>query len=314
MDKIIIGMDLGGTHMRIGAVSSGNILNDPQVYKTAVLKSSDDPAKQLCHIIEEYIKSKNVKLEDIEAVSIGVPSSVANDKSTVICTTNICDENGNALFENVDLGTVIKDYFGLPAYINNDVNNILLYDIEKNHLEKEHITAGIYIGTGVGAAIIIDGKQLDGNDGAALDLGHMPYFGGTDVCSCGKTGCCECYASGWKLQEIRKKYYPDTCIDDLFTKHKDDVVMRNFIRSCAYVYAIVATIFNPAAIIVGGGVMEMKDFPRAYFEAAVNEMTGKDVMKKGFKYVYSQKYVGKGIIGAAILARCQKKSDSLQAG
>lgn len=92
-------------------------------------------------------------------------------------------------------------------------------------------------------------------------------------------------------------------IEDMFTKHKDDKVMKDFIYACAYVYSVIATIFNPSAIVVGGGVMEMKDFPQAEFEKLVNEMTGKDVMKYGFKYVYSQEFIGKGVIGAAIFAR-----------
>lgn len=305
MDKVIIGIDLGGTHLRIGAVQQDNKVQNPLIYKTAMIANVAKPISQLCKFIEAYIQGVGLNNTDIEAISIGVPSSVANDKETVICTTNIRDCNGKVLFENVNIAKDIREYFNVPVYVNNDVNNILLYDVTANNIEKEHIVAGIYIGTGVGASIIIDGRLLDGNNGAALDLGHIPYFGGTIKCSCGKVGCCECYASGWKLQEIREKYYPDTKIEDIFTEHREAKVIKDFIKACAYVYAVIATIFNPAAIVIGGGVMEMKDFPREYFEADVNNLTGKDVMMNGFKYVYSQKFVGKGVIGAALFARRQ---------
>ena len=303
MSKVIIGIDLGGTHLRIGAVNRNNEVKNPLIYKTAMIAEAKEPILQICKFIETYLKKTDLKNEDVEAISIGVPSSVANDKETVICTTNICDKDGNILFENTNIAKDIKAYFNVPVYINNDVNNILFYDVVENGLENDSIVAGIYIGTGVGASIIIDGKELDGNNGAALDLGHIPYFGGTVKCSCGKVGCCECYASGWRLQEIRKEYYPDTIIDDIFTKHQNDKVMKDFVKACAYVYATIATIFNPASIVVGGGVMEMKDFPREQFEREVNDLTGKDVMVNGFKYVYSQKFVGKGVIGAALFAR-----------
>lgn len=305
MNKAIIGIDLGGTHLRIGAVLPDNTLQNPLIYKTSVIANAADPIEQLCKFIETYIKDTGLTNTQVDAISIGVPSSVANDKETVICTTNIRDNDGNILFENVNIAKGIRAYFNVPVYINNDVNNILLYDVVENHIEDKQIVAGIYIGTGVGASIIIDGRQLDGNNGAALDLGHIPYFGGTVKCSCGKVGCCECYASGWKLQEIRKQYYPDTNIEDIFTEHKDDPVMQDFIKACAYVYAVVATIFNPAAMVIGGGVMEMKDFPRERFELDVNDLTGKDVMMNGFQYVYSQRFVGKGVIGAALFARKQ---------
>lgn len=81
--------------------------------------------------------------------------------------------------------------------------------------------------------------------------------------------------------------------------------MKEFIRACAHVYAVVATMFNPDTIVVGGGVPEMDDFPRASFEHEVNEHTGRDVMAYGFDYVYSRKDAGKGVIGAALFAGMQ---------
>ena len=239
----------------------------------------------------------------MEAISIGVPSSVENDKETVICTTNIRNQEGEAVFSHTNMAEGIRAYFKVPVFINNDVNNILLYDIAANHLEKQKVVVGIYIGTGVGSSVVIDGKPLEGKNGAELDIGHIPYFGGDVRCSCGKTGCCECYASGWRLQELRRQYYPDTEIQDMFTKHKDEKPMKDFIQACAYIYAVMATIFNPDTIIVGGGVPEMADFPREEFERAVNENTGRDVMAYGFDYLYSKEFVGKGVIGAAVFAR-----------
>ncbi|MFR7388325.1 MAG: ROK family protein [Blautia faecis] len=60
---------------------------------------------------------------------------------------------------------------------------------------------------GVGASVLLDGKLLEGKNGAELDIGHIPYYGHTAPCSCGKPGCCECYSSGWKLQSIRSTYF-----------------------------------------------------------------------------------------------------------
>ena len=298
---MIIGIDLGGTHLRIGAVNDKFEVENPVVVKTAIMANAENPLKKMCDLIAEYMNIN--KIDKIEAVSIGVPSSVANDKKTVICTTNIRNEKGEILFNNVNIAEDIEKYFNVPVFINNDVKNILEYDIENHNLNQDKVVAGIYIGTGVGASIVIDGKELDGINGTALDLGHMPYFNGTAQCSCGKTGCCECYASGWRLQEIRRKYYPDTKIEDMFVAHVDDKIMQDFVYACAYVYAVIATIFNPAAMVVGGGVMEMKGFPRHDFEKMVNELTGRDVMQYGFNFVYSQEFIGKGVIGAAIFAR-----------
>lgn len=74
-----------------------------------------------------------------------------------------------------------------------------------------------------------------------------------------------------------------------------------------------ATIFNPDSLVVGGGVMEMMDFPRKAFEQAVNEKVGTDVMGYGFRYIYSEEYVGKGVIGAAVFARNRLKEECQRA-
>lgn len=301
MENVIIGIDLGGTNLRIGAVTPDNEMLSPSVIKSSAVAYADKPIEKICEIIADYIEKNHIR--KVEAISIGVPSSVENDKETVICTTNIRNQEGEAVFSHTNMAKGIRAYFKVPVLINNDVNNILLYDIAANHLEKQKVVVGIYIGTGVGSSVVIDGKPLEGKNGAELDIGHIPYFGGDVRCSCGKTGCCECYASGWRLQELRRQYYPDTEIQDMFTKHKDEKPMKDFIQACAYIYAVMATIFNPDTIIVGGGVPEMADFPREEFERAVNENTGRDVMAYGFDYLYSKEFVGKGVIGAAVFAR-----------
>lgn len=300
---MIIGIDLGGTNLRIGAVTPDGKLKTPAVMGSRTVAEAEDPAGRLCEIIADYVKENRIR--DISAISIGVPSSVEADKETVICTTNIRNTAGEPVFRHMNLAEKIQESFHVPSFVNNDVKNILLYDMAVNRLEHQKIVAGIYIGTGVGAAIMIDGRPLEGKDGAELDLGHMPYFGGDAACSCGKKGCCECYASGWKLKQIQEEYYPDTAIGELFTKHREEAPVKEFIQACAHVYAVVATIFNPDTIVVGGGVPEMADFPREAFEREVNAHTGRDVMAYGFNYIYSQKYDGKGVIGAALFAERQ---------
>lgn len=301
MGGAIIGIDLGGTNLRIGTVDERNQVHSFSKKSSDRIAKAMDPMKELNIIIEEYIRENHI--QDVKAISIGVPSSVANDKKTVICTTNIRNELGEPVFENKNIADDIQEWFHVPVYVNNDTNNILLYDMMSNHLPENSVVVGIYIGTGVGSAVWIDGRMLDGKDGAALDLGHIPFYNGNALCSCGKKGCCECYASGWRLQEIRSKYFPETPIKEMFVKHGDTEPIRGFIHSCAHVFAIMATIFNPEAMIAGGGVMEMDGFPKERFEAEVNENTGRDVMSYGFRYLYSEDIDSKGVVGAAIFAR-----------
>lgn len=310
MERTVIGIDLGGTNLRIGAVNeSGKILFFNKI-KSSRIALAEHPLQELIHVIDEFMKVN--KVTDVQAISIGVPSSVANDHKTVICTTNIRNKSGKPVFQNQNIADDISGYYHLPVYINNDTNNILLYDVMSNRLNPQGIIIGIYIGTGVGAAVLLNGEMLNGKDGAALDLGHIPYYHGTVPCSCGKKGCCECYASGWRLEKIREEYFPDTKIGDLFIKHRSEPVMKEFVSACAHVFAVMATIFNPDVMVAGGGVIEMPGFPKKEFENAVNEATGKDVMSYGFRYVYSEETDGKGVTGAALFARWKRNHGQLE--
>ena len=62
---------------------------------------------------------------------------------------------------------------------------------------------------------------------------HISKIGGTSQCGCGNLGCSECYASGWKLVELKEEYYPDVDMNDLFVKKSNDTVLKNFVDNIA---------------------------------------------------------------------------------
>lgn len=99
---MIIGIDLGGTNLRIGAVTSDGQLQASAVTGSQAIAGARDPAGELCGIIADYVE-KN-RIQDIEAISIGVPSSVEADKETVICTTNIRKPGGRACLLSYEPG------------------------------------------------------------------------------------------------------------------------------------------------------------------------------------------------------------------
>lgn len=301
MREVIIGIDLGGTNLRIGTVTDLNQIEHQKIINTNIIAGAEEPLSKFSTIIKEYIKEYSIC--NIKAISIGVPSSVASDNETVVCTTNIRNSRGEAVFQNINMVSCLKNIFQVPVFINNDTNNILRYDVFSNQLEEQPVVVGIYIGTGVGASVLINGKSLKGANGVALDIGHLPFYKGEDICSCGKKGCCECFASGWKLQKIREEYFKETEISRLFALHRNTGPLKEFVYSCSNICSIMTTIFNPSTLVIGGGVVEMEDFPREELERQVNENTGKDVISFGFEYKYSESFVGKGIIGAAIFAR-----------
>ncbi len=300
MSHTIIGLDIGGTNLRIGAVNDNKEIVVSQITDSNCLSKAEQPLEKLYSIIQTFIDEHDLK--EVRAVSIGVASSVANDYETVICTTNMRNDRGKPVFQNTNIATFLRERLGLPVYVNNDTNNILFYDVHRNGLKDRRLVIGIYIGTGVGAAVLIDGKPFTGANGAALDLGHVPFYKGDDPCSCSKRGCCECYASGWKLEKILAERYPGESIKTIFRNHGNDPELREFVYSCSHVFSVMATIFDPDTIIYGGGVIDLEDFPMEEFEQLVKKNTGLDVMSYGFDFIYSRPFTEKGIIGSAIFA------------
>ena len=300
MKRTIIGLDIGGTNLRIGAVNENKEIIVSQIMDSDLISKAEDPLEKLSSIIQSFLDENN--LSDISAVSIGVASSVANDNETVICTTNMRNGRGEPVFERTNVAEYLRAHLGLPVFINNDTSNILFYDVNRKNLEDRKLVLGIYIGTGVGASVIIDGKQFKGANGVALDLGHVPYYKGEDPCTCSKHGCCECYASGWKLEKLLDEYYPGECIRHIFRDHGDEPPLQEFVYSCSHIFSVMATIFNPDTVIYGGGVTDMEGFPKEKFEQLVKENTGLDVMSFGFELIHSCPHKEKGIIGSAIFA------------
>ena len=120
MESVIIGIDLGGTNLRIGAVTPDNRMLAPRVMKSSIVADAKNPIGKICEIITGYIEQN--QLENVEAISIGVPSSVENDKETVICTTNIRNRAGEVVFSHTNMAKDVREHFQIPVFINNDLS------------------------------------------------------------------------------------------------------------------------------------------------------------------------------------------------
>ena len=295
----ILGMDIGGTHTRLGLVDAeGRLLYPCALADSRLLCGDEGPVSGIGSMIRSYLEQYGNP--QMDAVSIGVPASVHDDFATVFCAPNLMNASGKHVLEETDLAAGLQKALGLPVLVNKDVNNLLYYDLAANGLTG--ITAACYIGTGLGTAVSMHGEVFYGAHGFAMDLGHMPLFHCMDPCSCGKTGCVESRISGTALLRLKNRYYPDTEIGELFAEHGTEEPLQAFVRDCAYLPAVLATVFDPDAIVLGGGVIEMNRFPRELMEQAVREQTGNAAASKPMHFVYAEKLAERGVIGAAVFA------------
>lgn len=289
----VIGIDIGGTNLRIGAVSEDGQLHNFEKKSSRELVS-DDAVEKLGKEIKQYISRYSLD-NQVQAVAIGVPSIVSKDKSFVYSTPNLKG------IENLDLGNLLSEYLHIPVFIDRDVNYLLLNDIQANKLDpgKDKTILGFYVGTGLGNAVYINGEIYVGKNGVAGELGHIPMYGIEEQCSCGNIGCSETRCSGLYLEKLVKEYFPDTFIEDVFVKHKDDPIIKEFVETLSIPIAAEINILDPHHVIIAGGVIFMKEFPKELLISEIKKRARKPYPEENLDFIFTEHTQQSGVLGSA---------------
>lgn len=295
-NECVIGIDIGGTNIRIGRTDENDQLVDFERVSSKETFKDGNISESLTEVLKNYL-DKYCKNVQVKQIATGIPATLSSDRKQILQVPNIKGMDG--LF----LGKELEENLGIPVVLEKDVNMLYYWDKYDKKLSDEGVGIGVYIGTGVGNAIFINGKPLAGKDGVAGELGHIPMIGGTSQCGCGNLGCSECYASGWKLVELKEEYYPDVDMNDLFVKKSNDTVLKNFVDNIACVACAEINILNPDSIIFGGGVINMKGFPKDYLEERLYVHARKPYPAESLEIQYSEDKVDNGVKGAIIFAK-----------
>lgn len=296
-EEVVLGIDIGGTNFRVGLVDKkGEITKYMVVNSSILLAEGNNSLEKLVQFIDTYLAEN---LDGIpQGIAIGFPSTVSKDKKKVYSTPNL-QLSG---FENVNIPKYIGVRTKVPVFINKDVNFLLTYDLAKMNLDRKGIMLGMYIGTGFGNSIYINGEFLDGKNGVAGELGHIPTLHVTTVCGCGNRGCAEIYASGTALRKLKDEFFTDTFIGDVFLEHSQDQRIMQYINGLSIPIATEINIFDPDYIIIGGGIPSMKGFPKKHFEKCILQHTRKPYPANSLNIVYSENMQEAGVIGAGLYA------------
>jgi len=220
-EKYIIGVDLGGTWVRLALSNEkGRFLRKVQ---ERVDKSSEKAvANQIMKMIHLVCQKSNVDSATIEGVGIASAGPLNLKEGALINPTNLP-------FEYVPLTKPISKELGLPTYLINDCTAAVLGEKAFGAGKGLDNLVYITIGTGIGGGAIVDGLLLLGKDGNAVEIGHLTIdFEGRLKCGCGKKGHWEAYCSGknipsfvrMKLEEIDEATIEKSLI---LTKTKGDL-------------------------------------------------------------------------------------------
>lgn len=291
--KVILGMDIGGTFIRMGLIDESINLTGFSFLKTANPDGSGATIDGIIEYIKKYC-AENLNGKLPTAVSMGFPSTIDKERKVVLSTPNIPG------IQNVPVVDIIEQVLGIPAFINRDVNFLFLYDIQRIQVEEKGVLLGFYIGTGFGNTISVDGKLLLGKNGVAAELGHIPVLGSQLICNCGNLGCIENYASGKYLAEMAAEHFPQTPIEQLFVAQAGHAKLDEFIDYLSIPIATEITLLDPECIILGGGIIHMDGFPRDKLEERLHVRVRKPYPANNMNIQYSHQTQENGVVGAGI--------------
>lgn len=288
--NFVLGIDIGGTNLRIGMLTEKKELIHFEKKPIQNLYVYADPLEGLVCYIRDYLSNKDIT--KLKAIGIGFPSIVSKDKRELFSTPNLPG------FDNRNVVSLLQKAFQVPVFIDNDVNMHVNYEINKNKLSPSGITLGFYIGTGFGNSIYINGEFLQGKNGVAGELGHIPAFRNERVCSCGNKGCIETIAAGKYLVEIYNQLSVDVPFEDFFLHYEKYPELVEFLDTIAIPVATEINILDPDYIILGGGVLQMKHFPQGEFEKKIRNYTRKPYPEQSLNIIYAENNQATGVMGA----------------
>lgn len=290
-NKYTLGVDIGGTNIRLGLVSTGGEIKALERYSSGKV-SGVGAALKLGALLEDYIQRNGVP----EAVCVGFPATVDKRKETVLNAPNLCG------FDGVPIGRELTECLGIPVFIEKDVNLLLMGDMSKLELTASDVVA-CYIGTGIGNAIMIGGQLVAGANGVAGELGHIPFGDCDKICGCGNVGCAEAVCGGGYLADLRSEMFHGTEMCELFISHANDALLTEYTERLGRVITTEVNIIDPEILLLGGGVIEMKGFPRERLTDVILTHTRRPLPHDNLKIVYSPVGDGtNGVLGAGLYA------------
>ncbi|OON95426.1 MAG: glucokinase [Epulopiscium sp. Nele67-Bin005] len=311
-----IGIDLGGTTIKVGLVDENYTIVQTAVGPTLPERGAEAVLKDTADLCFEVLNKQGISVEDIDSIGIGSPG-MAIPKEGIIKHAN------NLKFDNVDVRGILNKHIDLPVYVDNDANVAGLGEVICGAAKGKNSAIVVTLGTGVGGAIILDGKIFGGAFFGAGEIGHTTIrFGDGRQCSCGRTGCWEQYASANALisdaKEASEKF-PHTKmiaiangIENINAKIVFDAieagdetaqdVLNQYLKYVAHGVTNLINVLQPEIVVIGGGVSAQKEKLTDPIKTFVQEeMYGG--LKLDTEITYATLGNDAGIIGAAFLAK-----------
>ncbi|MBD3264294.1 MAG: ROK family protein [Candidatus Omnitrophica bacterium] len=248
--KVFLGIDWGGTYIKAGVVDNQGIVLEKRFFSSPDFRKKNIFLTRIGFLLKDF---KNFK---IQAVGIGAPGIVNTRKGSIYYLPNIKG------WKNFPLKQKLAKYLDVPVFIDNDANVFALAEARRGAARGKSRAIFLTLGTGLGSSIVFDKKILKAET-SAWELGHVPVVLKGRKCGCGGRGCIETFVGNRYLlkryKSIRKGYSEAGDVEDIYKKALKGEkaalrVWEEFSHALGIFLSGMINIFNPQAIIFGGGI------------------------------------------------------------
>lgn len=267
--KYKICLDIGGTKI-LGCIfdEDNNIVHRLKKKTKEEGDSSQNVEEVIISVVEELLSGFEIKTNQVSAIAAGAPGVINQESGIVLFSPNLP-------WRDYDIKSPIEKKFGVPFFIGNDVNVGVLGEYYYGAGRGFKNVAGLFVGTGMGGGLILDGKLYTGHLFKGAEMGHMILNEEGPLCNCGQRGCLEAFSSKQGMSSYirqqmargRETMMAESVSEGVFKskalkaalKAKDEVATEAVDRACHYLAIAsgnLVNIFSPEVVIYGGGVIE----------------------------------------------------------
>jgi len=300
--KFIIGIDLGGTNLKLALIDLKYDIKHREVLSTKKFVKKESLISAIIDSINKILRGNRLNRKDILGVGLGLPGPIDAKRGIVHFFPNIPG------WKEVNLKRILGRRLRLPIFLDNDANMMCLAEYKLGAARGHRYAVCLTLGTGVGGGIIIDGRLYHGATSAAGEIGHIPINEKGPQCNCRGSACLETYIGNNSIiREAKRLFHRSISLEELSAlakkRNKSALAIWSAVgRRLGIALVGVVNLLNPDCIVIGGGVANAG---KILFDK-VKETISHQAMQVQARHVRVFKAkLGNdaGLIGAAILVK-----------
>lgn len=249
--------------------------------------------KALDKLVTLLVAKAKAAGHDLVAVALALPCDLDVKRE---CIVNFPQA---AWLNNQGLPSILRDALGAPVVMERRSVVSLCYDRIMLGLPDDCLAMACYVDTHYDSAIWHRGGPILGRNGRAGNIAHMPIQEREDNCFCGKAGCVDLYGAGVRVRQMHNMIFPDLPVEELFERHGEHPIIKDYLAMMAYPMAMEANILDPEYIILGGSVPAMRGFPRSLLEKEIIRQSYRPTGESDVAFLSSVASMSPGVVCAA---------------